>query len=82
MTARKLVTSDGTVQVSGEGYATTGAFSTNGGVRTAADDAVLYHVLRAAAACNDAELGQQNGHPTVVGTRPKARCWSSPPKEV
>ena len=67
MTARQLVTSADRFQISGEGYATAGVFCADGAQRTAADDPLLGDVLRAAVACNDAELGQQNGHPTVVG---------------
>jgi len=67
MTARQLVTSTGVVRVSGEGYAPVGTFLADDGEHTAADDPLLYYVLRAAAACNDAELGEQHGRPTVVG---------------
>jgi P-type Ca2+ transporter type 2C len=67
MTARQLVTSTGVIRVSGEGYAPVGAFLADDGQCTPADDPLLYDLLRAAAACNDAELEEQHGRPTVVG---------------
>jgi len=67
MTARQLVTSTGVVRVSGEGYAPLGGFLADDGECTPADDPLLYDVLRAGAACNDAVLGEQHGRPTVVG---------------
>jgi P-type Ca2+ transporter type 2C len=67
MTARQLVTSTGVIRVSGEGYAPVGAFLADDGQCTPADDPLLYDLLRAAAACNDAELGEQHDRPTVVG---------------
>jgi Ca2+-transporting ATPase len=67
MTARKLVTSEQIFTVSGEGYATTGAFFADGAEWTPAEEPFLPDLLRAAAACNDAELTQQDGRPLVVG---------------
>ena len=67
MTARKLVTSERIFTVSGEGYATTGAFFADGAEWTPAEEPFLPDLLRAAAACNDAELTQQDGRPLVVG---------------
>src|SRR5215475_681386 len=67
MTARKVVTSAGMFSVSGEGYATTGGFFADGVECSAAEEPLLVDLLRAAAACNDAELGQQDNRPTAVG---------------
>ena len=67
MTARKLVTSGQIFNVSGEGYATDGVLSVDGIERMPADDAVLDDLLRAAAACNDAELSQRDGKAVIVG---------------
>lgn len=67
MTARKLLTSESIFTVTGEGYATDGSFFDDGAEKTPSADALLTGVLHAAAACNEAELGQQDGRPTVVG---------------
>ena len=67
MTVRQVVTSERTLSVSGEGYATTGAFCSDGTAWAVTDDALLLALLQAAAACNDAELGQQDGRPVVIG---------------
>jgi Ca2+-transporting ATPase len=67
MTARKLVTHLRIFNVTGEGYATEGAFFVDGVERAAADDVLLADLLRAGVACNDAELTHRNGRPTVVG---------------
>jgi Ca2+-transporting ATPase len=66
MTARKLVTSGQIFNVSGEGYATDGLLFVDGVERTSPDD-VLEELLRAAAACNDAELSERDGKAVVVG---------------
>ena len=67
MTARKLVTSERIFTVSGEGYATSGGFFADGAEWTPAEEPCLSDLLYAAAACNDAELNQQDGRPMVVG---------------
>jgi Ca2+-transporting ATPase len=67
MTVRKVITSRRIFTVSGEGYAPAGVFFADGSECTAASDLLLYDLLRAAVACNDAELGQQDNRPTVVG---------------
>jgi Ca2+-transporting ATPase len=67
MTARKVVTAALTYTVTGEGYATEGAFFVDGSERAAAVDPLLLDLLRAAAACNDAELTRRDGRPTLVG---------------
>jgi Ca2+-transporting ATPase len=67
MTARKLVTSERLFTVSGEGYATSGTFLTAGAEWTAAAEPLLADLLCAAVACNDAELGQRDGQPVIVG---------------
>jgi Ca2+-transporting ATPase len=67
MTARTIVTSEQRVSVSGEGYSTTGVFVANGVEHTAADVPLLHELLRAAAACNDAEFDEQATPPTAIG---------------
>jgi Ca2+-transporting ATPase len=67
MTARTLVTGERIFTVSGEGYATDGVFFADGAEWTPAADPGLSDLLYAAAACNDAELNQQDGRPMVVG---------------
>src|SRR5215813_5987085 len=67
MTARKVVTSERIFSVSGEGYATAGGFFADGVECTAAAEPLLVDLLLAAAACNDAEIRQQDNHPTAVG---------------
>jgi Ca2+-transporting ATPase len=67
MTARKVVTSERIFSVSGEGYTTAGGFFADGVECTAAAEPLLVDLLRAAAACNDAEIRQQDNHPTAVG---------------
>jgi len=67
MTARKVVTSESIFAVSGEGYTTTGGFFADGVECSAAAEPLLVDLLRAAAACNDAEIRQQDNRPTAVG---------------
>src|SRR5262249_40912644 len=67
MTARELVTSDRIFNVSGEGYTTEGAFFTDGKDIKPTDETSLRALLWAAAACNDAELVQQEHRSTIVG---------------
>ena len=67
MTARQLVTSEHLYTVSGEGYDTMGGFFANGVEYLPAEAPLLADLLRAAAACNDAELSQSDSRPTVVG---------------
>jgi len=70
MTARKIVTSEQTVSVSGEGYSTAGVFVADGVERSATEVPLLDDLLRAAAACNDAEFHAQHtpaiGDPTEI----------------
>src|SRR6266446_3124446 len=67
MTARQMVTSESRFAVSGEGYTTTGGFFADGVACTVAAEPLLVDLLRAAAACNDAELRQEDHHAVVVG---------------
>lgn len=67
MTARKMVTGANAYTVSGEGYAVTGAFFADGQEILAGGDALLGRLLRAAVACNDAELTSQAGRAGIVG---------------
>src|SRR5262249_6452448 len=53
MTARKIVTSEQMVSISGEGYSTAGGFVVDDVERTATEAPLLDDLLRAAAACND-----------------------------
>jgi Ca2+-transporting ATPase len=65
MTARRLVTTDAIFRVTGEGYAPDGTILREDGA--APGGAVLHDLLRAAAACNDAELTLREGTPGIVG---------------
>ncbi|HXG20068.1 MAG TPA: cation-translocating P-type ATPase [Methylomirabilota bacterium] len=67
MTARKVVTSEHVVTVGGEGYTPDGGFFTNGAEYVAPEEGAFMAVLRAAAACNDAELVPRDGVWTIVG---------------
>lgn len=67
MTTRRIVTSGRIFTVTGEGYAAEGGFFANGTERPPAGEQVLAELLRAAAGCNDAEIAQRDGKPTVVG---------------
>jgi Ca2+-transporting ATPase len=67
MTARKVVTGTDAYVVTGEGYATTGAFFADGREVPAGGDPLLDELLRAAVACNDAELTRQAGRDGIVG---------------
>jgi Ca2+-transporting ATPase len=67
MTVRKVVTSDRIFSVTGEGYATDGAVFEDGTDEPVRDDPVLHALVRVAAGCNDAELGERDGRPAVVG---------------
>ena len=55
------------VSVSGEGYSTAGGFVADGAECTAAEAPWLDDLLRAAAACNDAEFHAQHTPPTAIG---------------
>jgi Ca2+-transporting ATPase len=67
MTARQVVTSASIFAVSGEGNATAGTFCADGARDSAAAEALLDDLLRAAVACNDAELRVQDNRTTAVG---------------
>ncbi len=67
MTARKLITSESLYRVTGEGYATEGAFFVGNVEIPTAKSPSLFALLRASAACNDAELALIDGRPVIVG---------------
>ncbi len=67
MTARQMVTSESIFAVSGEGYNTAGGFFADGVACIVAAEPLLVDLLRAAAACNDAEFRQQDNLLTAVG---------------
>lgn len=67
MTARKLITSESLYRVTGEGYAVEGAFFTGDTESLPSENTELLALLRASAACNDAELIINDGRPTIVG---------------
>jgi len=67
MTACKLVTAENLYRITGEGYSTEGAFFV-GNVETPTEKSPsLVALLRASAACNDAELTLIDGRPGTVG---------------
>ena len=65
MTARKIVTPERLFSIGGEGYVPEGSFISEGYERR--DDPLLFALLWAAAACNDAELTVTEGRPSIVG---------------
>jgi Ca2+-transporting ATPase len=67
MTVRKLVTSESLYRVTGEGYATDGAFFSGNVECLPPSRPELLALLRASAACNDAELTLIDGRPAIVG---------------
>jgi Ca2+-transporting ATPase len=62
-----MVTGADAYTVSGEGYAVTGAFFAGGRETPPGSDPLLFGLLRAAVACNDAELTRQDGRYGIVG---------------
>lgn len=67
MTARRMTTVDREVTVTGEGYHTTGEFLVDGKEFPIASDPVLWALLHAAVACNDAELSTKEDRVSVIG---------------
>ena len=67
MTARRIATPATLYTISGQGYSTAGMIAVEGEATPAEEDAVLRELLIAGAACNDAELAQQQGRDTIVG---------------
>ncbi len=67
MTARKLITSKSLYRVTGEGYSTEGAFFVGNAQALPSESPELLALLRASAACNDAELTLINDRPGIVG---------------
>lgn len=67
MTVRKLIAPDSLYRVSGEGYATEGAFFVGDAESDPSESPELLALLRASAACNDAELTVTDGRPGIVG---------------
>lgn len=67
MTARKLVTANNIYRLTGEGYSVDGVFITDDIERTPSEDQQLLALLRASAACNDAELTSVDERISIVG---------------
>lgn len=67
MTARKLVTSESLYRITGGGYAPEGTFFVGNVESSPSENPELLALLRASAACNDAELTSNEGQLTVVG---------------
>ncbi|MDD5410373.1 MAG: HAD-IC family P-type ATPase, partial [Methylobacter sp.] len=67
MTARKLITSESLYRITGEGYATEGAFFSGNVENLPSKSPELFALLYASAACNDAELTLLDDRPVVVG---------------
>lgn len=67
MTVRKIVIGARIFNVTGQGYATDGAIIADGNEATARTDPQLGDLLRAAIACNDAQLNDRAGVVSVVG---------------
>lgn len=67
MAARKLITSESLYRITGEGYATEGAFFSGNVENLPSKSPELFALLRASVACNDAELTLIDGRPDIVG---------------
>ena len=67
MTARSLVTAEGTAEVTGVGYAPAGALSVQGRDLDPAEQPILLQLARAGLLCNDAELRATDGAWRVDG---------------
>jgi Ca2+-transporting ATPase len=67
MTARKVVTGAAAYSLASAGDAGHGAFVSDGAPGAASTDPALLDLVRAAAACNDAELAREDGALIVVG---------------
>ncbi|MFA5015997.1 MAG: heavy metal translocating P-type ATPase [Methylobacter sp.] len=67
MTARKLITSNSLYRITGEGYATEGAFFSGNVESLPSESPELLALLRASVACNDAELALIDNRPVVIG---------------
>jgi Ca2+-transporting ATPase len=67
MTTRKLITSTSLYRVTGEGYATEGAFFSGNVESLPSESPELLALLRTLAACNDAELTLIDNRPGVIG---------------
>lgn len=67
MTARKLITSENLYRITGEGYATEGAFFSGTEESLPSESPDLLALLRSSAACNDAELTLIDNRPGVIG---------------
>jgi Ca2+-transporting ATPase len=67
MTACKLATADNLYRITGEGYSTEGAFFVGNAEIPVEETPSLLALLRASAACNDAELALIAGRSMIVG---------------
>jgi len=67
MTTRKLITSTSLYRVTGEGYATEGAFFSGNVESLPSESPELLALLRASVACNNAELALIDNRPVVIG---------------
>jgi Ca2+-transporting ATPase len=67
MTVRRVVTATDVFHVTGDGYAIDGTVFADGEAHMPAGKEVVFELLLAAAACNDAELTQVDGRPGIVG---------------
>ncbi|HGF1595705.1 TPA: cation-translocating P-type ATPase [Legionella pneumophila] len=67
MTARKLITAEGIYNIVGEGYNLTGHYTRQSQPIKISEDNLLKTTLRAAVACNNAELALENNQLSAVG---------------
>jgi Ca2+-transporting ATPase len=67
MVVKHVFTSQGGVQVTGEGYSPTGEFCENGKVVSFEEHSDLKDLLLACVLCNDATLQQEKGQWTILG---------------
>lgn len=67
MTARKLITAEDVYSILGEGYNLTGYFTCQNQEINSTEDKLLQATIRAAVACNNADITQKNNQLSVVG---------------
>lgn len=67
MTARQVITEKGDYAVEGIGYQPEGSIAFNGKSASLVDHGDLQALIEAMAVCNDSDIGEKDGHWTVIG---------------
>jgi P-type Ca2+ transporter type 2C len=61
MTARSVITTSGTYDIEGAGYAPDGEIRSNGKPVNAPDESILYELIKTVRTCSDADIYRENG---------------------